>query len=117
MTYQVACRYGTEEQRQQYLPQLTCMETLASYCLTEPGSGSDAASLKTIAKRDGDDYILNGVHHLQRNLTSAVKCTLVPNPLSSPMFLLCETSNIHAFALTCVLPPEQVLRLLSAVEV
>ncbi|DBA74997.1 hypothetical protein WJX77_001642 [Trebouxia sp. C0004] len=53
-------KFGTQEQRQQYLPQLTCMETLASYCLSEPGSGSDAASLRTIAKRDGDDYILNG---------------------------------------------------------
>ncbi len=68
MTYHVACRYGTEEQRQQYLPQLNSMVTLASYCLTEPGSGSDAASLQTTAKRDGNDYILNGVHHL----TSAI---------------------------------------------
>ena len=54
------CRYGTEQQRQQYLPDLTCMSTLASYCLTEPGSGSDAASLRSTAKRDGDTYILNG---------------------------------------------------------
>ena len=55
-----SCRYGTEQQRQQYLPDLTCMGTLASYCLTEPGSGSDAASLRSTAKRDGDTYILNG---------------------------------------------------------
>ena len=64
-------RYGTEEQRQQYLPQLTCMETLASYCLTEPGSGSDAASLKTTAKREGDHYILNGMQHMQTEFTSS----------------------------------------------
>jgi alkylation response protein AidB-like acyl-CoA dehydrogenase len=43
-----------------YLPKLVTMERLASYCLTEPGSGSDAASLKTRAVRDGDDYVVNG---------------------------------------------------------
>jgi hypothetical protein len=53
-------RYGTEEQRQRFLPKLTTMEHIASYCLTEPGSGSDAASLKTKAVRDGDHYVLNG---------------------------------------------------------
>jgi len=53
-------KYGTEEQRQQWLPELCTMESLASYCLTEPGSGSDAASLSTKAVKDGDNYILNG---------------------------------------------------------
>ncbi len=52
--------YGNEEQRQRILPQLTSMEKIASYCLTEPGSGSDAAALKTTAIRDGDCYVLNG---------------------------------------------------------
>ncbi len=52
--------YGSEQQRQQTLPQLTSMEKIASYCLTEPGSGSDAAALKTTAVRDGDSYVLNG---------------------------------------------------------
>ncbi|NRB30262.1 MAG: acyl-CoA dehydrogenase family protein, partial [Rhizobiaceae bacterium] len=52
--------YGSEEQRQTVLPQLTSMEKIASYCLTEPGSGSDAAALKTTAVRDGDEYVLNG---------------------------------------------------------
>ena len=61
----VQCRYGNEQQRQEYLPQLTKMETLASYCLTEPGSGSDAASLKTRATKDGNDYVLNGMQHTQ----------------------------------------------------
>lgn len=52
--------FGSEEQRQRFLPKLTSMEWLASYCLTEPSAGSDAAALKTKAVRDGDDYILNG---------------------------------------------------------
>ncbi|ASY65379.1 Branched-chain acyl-CoA dehydrogenase (plasmid) [Sinorhizobium sojae CCBAU 05684] len=53
-------RYGTDAQRQHFLPRLLTMETLASYCLTEPGSGSDAAALKTRAARDGDVYLLTG---------------------------------------------------------
>ncbi|MCU0882844.1 MAG: acyl-CoA dehydrogenase family protein, partial [Hyphomonadaceae bacterium] len=52
--------FGSEAQRQQWLPRLTTMELIASYCLTEPGSGSDAASLSTTARRDGDHYVLNG---------------------------------------------------------
>jgi alkylation response protein AidB-like acyl-CoA dehydrogenase len=52
--------YGSDEQRRQWLPGLVTMERLASYCLTEPGSGSDAAALKTRAMRDGDRYVLNG---------------------------------------------------------
>jgi len=52
--------FGNGDQRQAFLPKLTSMEHFASYCLTEPGSGSDAASLKTKAQRDGDDYVLNG---------------------------------------------------------
>lgn len=54
-------RFGSDEQRQHFLPKLTSMEWLASYCLTEPGSGSDAAALKTRAVRSGGDYVLNGV--------------------------------------------------------
>ena len=53
-------RFGTAEQRARFLPKLMSMEHFASYCLTEPGSGSDAAALATTARRDGDDYLLNG---------------------------------------------------------
>ena len=53
-------RYGDDTVRAKYVPRLTSSELIASYCLTEPGSGSDAASLTTKAIRDGDDYILNG---------------------------------------------------------
>nr|XP_033774254.1 isobutyryl-CoA dehydrogenase, mitochondrial isoform X2 [Geotrypetes seraphini]XP_033774255.1 isobutyryl-CoA dehydrogenase, mitochondrial isoform X2 [Geotrypetes seraphini] len=52
--------FGNEEQRHQFCPSLCSMEKFASYCLTEPGSGSDAASLLTSAKKSGDCYILNG---------------------------------------------------------
>ncbi len=52
--------FGNDELRAKYVPELVTMEKIASYCLTEPGAGSDAASLKTRAERDGDDYILNG---------------------------------------------------------
>jgi alkylation response protein AidB-like acyl-CoA dehydrogenase len=52
--------FGTDAQRRKFLPKLCTMEHVSSYCLTEPGSGSDAASLKTRAVRDGDHYVLNG---------------------------------------------------------
>ncbi|MEV0033860.1 acyl-CoA dehydrogenase family protein [Nocardia sp. NPDC050793] len=52
--------YGTDDQRNRWLPGLTSMELLGSYALTEPGVGSDAAALSTKAVRDGEDYILNG---------------------------------------------------------
>ncbi|MET0604897.1 MAG: isobutyryl-CoA dehydrogenase [Beijerinckiaceae bacterium] len=54
-------RFGSDEQRRRFLPKLCTMEHLASYCLTEPGAGSDAAALKTKAVRDGDHYVLDGV--------------------------------------------------------
>ena len=53
-------RYADDNLRAKYVPRLTAGELIASYCLTEPGAGSDAASLTTKAVRDGDDYILNG---------------------------------------------------------
>ena len=57
-------RFGDENQRQRFLPKLTSMEWLASYCLTEPGAGSDAAALRSRAVRsggNGSDWVLNGV--------------------------------------------------------
>jgi alkylation response protein AidB-like acyl-CoA dehydrogenase len=53
-------RFGDDAQRHRWLPRLATMEMLSSYCLTEPGAGSDAASLSTRAVRDGDDYVLTG---------------------------------------------------------
>jgi alkylation response protein AidB-like acyl-CoA dehydrogenase len=53
-------KFGSQELRQRFVPRLTTMELVASYCLTEPGAGSDAASLSTRAVKDGDAYVLNG---------------------------------------------------------
>lgn len=53
--------YGTDEQRKTWVPRLASMSSIASYCLTEPGAGSDAAALRTKAVRDGSDYVLDGV--------------------------------------------------------
>lgn len=53
-------RFGSDAQRQKFLPRLMTMEHFASYCLTEPGAGSDAAALKTRAEREGDHYVLDG---------------------------------------------------------
>ncbi len=52
--------YGSDAQRHRWLPKLMTMQHFASYCLTEPGAGSDAAALTTRAERDGDAYVLNG---------------------------------------------------------
>ena len=53
-------RFGSQAVKAKYLPSLITMDRLASYCLTEPSSGSDAAALKTKAVRDGDDYVVTG---------------------------------------------------------
>jgi alkylation response protein AidB-like acyl-CoA dehydrogenase len=53
-------RFGSDALKAKYLPDLVTMDRMASYCLTEPSSGSDAAALRTKAVRDGDDYVLTG---------------------------------------------------------
>ena len=60
MTAWLIDAFGSQQQREQWLPRLCTMELLASYCLTEPGSGSDAAALTTRAVRAGDHYVING---------------------------------------------------------
>ncbi|HJH18600.1 MULTISPECIES: acyl-CoA dehydrogenase family protein [Gammaproteobacteria] len=62
---------GTEAQKHHYLPKLASGELLSSFCLTEPDAGSDAASLKTTAVRDGDSYILNGTKRFITNAPHA----------------------------------------------
>ena len=60
MTAGLIDAFGSPEQRRRWLPRLCTMELLASYCLSEPGAGSDAAALSTRAIRDGDHYVLDG---------------------------------------------------------
>ncbi len=62
---------GTPEQQQRYLPRLATGEIIGSFCLTEPDSGSDAASLRTSARRDGDSYVLNGTKRFITNAPEA----------------------------------------------
>lgn len=62
---------GTEAQKQHYLPKLASGELLSSFCLTEPDSGSDAASLKTTAVRDGEHYVINGTKRFITNAPHA----------------------------------------------
>ena len=61
MVGETICRFGNEEQKQRIVPDLTSGKLVAgAFCLSEPGSGSDAAAMMTTARRDGDDYVLNG---------------------------------------------------------
>ncbi len=60
MCAKMIAKYGTPAIRDRWLPTLASMETIASYCLTEPGSGSDAAALRTKAEKSGESYVLNG---------------------------------------------------------
>lgn len=62
---------GTEQQKRDYLPRLASGELIASFALTEPGSGSDAASLRTTAVRDGDSYVINGTKRFITNAPEA----------------------------------------------
>ncbi|MBW3564869.1 MAG: acyl-CoA dehydrogenase family protein [Acidobacteria bacterium] len=62
---------GSEEQKQKYMPKLTSGEWIGCWALTEPGSGSDAAAMRTIATRDGDDWVLNGTKNFITNATHA----------------------------------------------
>jgi len=68
---------GTEEQKREWLPRLASGEALASFALTEPGAGSDAASLRTSAKREGDVYRLNGTKRYITNATRAGMLTVM----------------------------------------
>ncbi len=68
---------GTPEQKSQWLPRLATGELIASFALTEPGAGSDAASLSTKAIRDGDHYVVNGIKRFITNAPEAGLFTLM----------------------------------------
>jgi acyl-CoA dehydrogenase len=69
--------FGTDAQRREWLPKLASGEIVSSFCLTEPGAGSDAASLKTTAIRDGDHYVVNGTKRFITNANRAGMFTLM----------------------------------------
>ena len=83
-------RFGSREQRAQFLPKLMTMAHFASYCLTEPGSGSDAAALATRAVRDGDEYLLNGTKaFISGGSVSDVYVTMVRTGEAGPKGISC----------------------------
>lgn len=74
--------FGTLEQKKEWMPKLISMERFSSYCLTEPNSGSDAASLKTTAVEKGGDFILNGS-----------KCFISGGGVSDDYLVMCKTGE------------------------
>ena len=84
-------RFGGDAQRKRFLPKLCTMEHFASYCLTEPGSGSDAASLTTRARRDGDHYVLDGA-----------KAFISGGGRSDLYLVMCRTGDASPRGITCI---------------
>ena len=85
--------YGNTQLREQYLPRLTSMKSMSSYCLTESGSGSDAASLRTSAEKDGNNhYILNGT-----------KAFISGGPTSDVYAVMCRTGEHGPHGISCLL--------------
>ncbi len=89
-------RFGDEAQRRRFLPDLVRMDKLASYCMTEPGAGSDAASLKTRAVRDGDDYRLNGT-----------KAFISGAGASDLYLVMCRTGGAGAAGISTLVVPRE----------
>ncbi len=89
-------RFGSDAQRQAFLPKLMTMDHFASYCLTEPGAGSDAASLKCRAERDGDDYVLNGT-----------KAFISGGGVSDVYVVMCRTGGEGAKGISALVVPKK----------
>ena len=87
-------KFGSEELKREWFPQLSSGEKLASYCLTEPGSGSDSASLRTTAKKDGDNFILNGS-----------KAFISGSGATDCLVLMARTGDSGAKGISCFLIP------------
>ena len=85
-------QFGTQEQKNAYVPRLLTMELLTSYCLTEPDAGSDAASLKTTASKSGSDYILQGS-----------KCFISGAPTSDFYLCMVRTGGEGPKGISCVI--------------
>jgi acyl-CoA dehydrogenase len=94
--------YGSEEQRQRYLPRLACGEFIGAIAMTEPDCGSDLQSIKTNARREGDDYVINGAKTFITNGASASLICLAVRTSSQPgpralSLLLIETKDLQGF--------------------
>ena len=94
MAIWMVSKFASEELKTEWFPQLSSGEKLASYCLTEPGSGSDAASLRTIAKRDGVNFILNGS-----------KAFISGSGVTDCLVLMARTGDAGAKGISCFLIP------------
>jgi alkylation response protein AidB-like acyl-CoA dehydrogenase len=82
--------FGNQGVKDKYLPSLVTMEKMAGYCLTEPGSGSDAAALKTMAKLDGDHYVVNGTKQfISGGGVNDVYVTMVRTGVDGPKGISC----------------------------
>src|SRR5664279_2327295 len=73
--------FGTDEQKDRWVPPLARGEVIGAYCLTEPGAGSDAAAVATTARKDGDFYILNGTKQFVSNAGHAGTFTVLPEQI------------------------------------
>ena len=94
MAIWMVSKFGSEELKTEWFPQLSSGEKLASYCLTEPGSGSDSASLRTTAKKDGDNFILNGS-----------KAFISGSGATDCLVLMARTGDSGARGISCFLIP------------
>ena len=94
MAIWMVSKFASEELKEEWFPQLSSGQKLASYCLTEPGSGSDAASLRTTAKEDGDYFILNGS-----------KAFISGSGATDCLVLMARTGDEGAKGISCFLIP------------
>ena len=94
MAIWMVSEFASEELKEEWFPQLSTGEKLASYCLTEPGSGSDAASLRTTATKDGDNFILNGS-----------KAFISGSGVTDCLVLMARTGDAGAKGISCFLIP------------
>ena len=94
MAIWMVSKFASEKLKNEWFPQLSTGEKLASYCLTEPGSGSDAASLRTTATKDGSDFILNGS-----------KAFISGSGATDCLILMARTGETGSKGISCFLVP------------
>ena len=82
--------FGNDEQKQRFLPRLASGERLSAFALTEPGAGSDLTALKTVAVRDGDDFVVNGEKLFITNVVPGRTIGLVCLIENTPAVLICD---------------------------